>query len=153
MTSLLAIAVDLLVATLLVATIATSLRLSRRMARMKADETAMRSTIADLVAATETAERAVATLRATLTESDRTLGEQLRAAERQSADLASRVEAGETVMARIARIVEVSRKTGAPSGGPDAGRPPARQSDLARAAAAARQLAERAARRLDAQAA
>jgi uncharacterized membrane protein len=51
----LAIAVDLLVAVLLVATIVSSVRLSQRMSRMRADESAMRTTIADLVLATDTA--------------------------------------------------------------------------------------------------
>src|SRR5918912_2020172 len=100
---------DFLVAVLLVATIASSLGLSRRITRLKADEVAMRATIAELMLATETAERAIAGLRTTLGDCDRTLADRLRTAERYAADLAEQVAAGETVMSRIARIVDASR--------------------------------------------
>lgn len=153
------IAVDLLVAILLVATIVTSIGLSRRVARMKADEAAMRNTIGDLVIATNSAERAVATLRATLGDCDRTLGERLLSAQHYSADLADRVQAGETVMARIAQIVETSRRVTAVSHNAEAAPRPANASgtatrDLLTAAAkAAQAVAERATRRLEAEAA
>ena len=55
MSTALVIVADVLVAILLVATIMSSVRLSRRIAGMKADEPAMRATIAELVAATENA--------------------------------------------------------------------------------------------------
>lgn len=170
MTGFLGIAVDLLVAVLLVATISSSIGLSRRMSRMRADESAMRATIADLIVATDTAERAIATLKATLGESDRTLGERLRSAERYSLDLADRVQAGETVMSRIAQIVDSSRRATQLEGGP---RPPKPSNDvkadlksemtldaqagkegiLTAAAAAAQAVADRAARRSGARAA
>jgi hypothetical protein len=101
---------DVLVAVLLVATIASSVALSRRITRLKADESAMRKTVTELMLATETAERAIAGLRTTLGECDRTLADRLRTAERYAADLASQVEAGETVMSRIAQIVDTSRR-------------------------------------------
>jgi hypothetical protein len=159
MTGLLGMMVDLLVAVLLVATIISSVGLSRRMSRMKAEESTMRTTIADLVQATETAERAIAALRATLGETDRTLGERLRTAERYSADLASRVHAGETVMSRIAQIVGSSRRaadgdaTPRASKAPEVGGSEGKEAVLRAAAAAAQAVAERAARRLDARAA
>jgi hypothetical protein len=167
----LAIAVDLLVAILLVATIVSSVRLSQRMSRMRADESAMRTTIADLVLATDTAERAIAALRATLGESDRTLGERLRTAERYSADLANRVNAGESVMSRIAQIVDTSRRAAEAETAPPAPQPandahvdsqlepekegesPSKEGLLRAAAALAEGVAERAARRLEARAA
>lgn len=164
-----AIAVDLLVAVLLVATIISSVGLSRRMARMRADESAMRSTIADLIVATDTAERAIAGLKSLLGESDRTLSERLRTAERYSEDLATRVHAGETVMSRIAHIVDTSRRAAEPEAAP---RPPKPSNDvdgeikveklkaeaanegmLTAAAAAAQAVADRAARRMSARAA
>src|ERR687894_1745480 len=104
------IAADGLVAVLLAATIVTSVRLSRRITRLKADEAALRQTIGELVQASETAERAIAGLRTTLGECDRTLADRLRTAERYAADLASQVEAGEAVMGRIAQIVDASRQ-------------------------------------------
>ncbi|HEX8666560.1 MAG TPA: DUF6468 domain-containing protein [Beijerinckiaceae bacterium] len=147
---------DLLLGVLLVAAIVSSVALSRRIARLKADESAMRQTVAELMLATETAERAIAGLRTTLGDCDRTLADRLRTAERYAADLAEQVAAGETVMGRIARIVESSRQVSshqvaaaepaAPAKGPNDDR-------LGAAAEAARKLAERAARRLEGRAA
>ena len=142
---------DLLLGILLVAAIVSSAALSRRIARLKADESAMRKTVAELMLATETAERAIAGLRTTLGDCDRTLADRLRTAERYAADLAEQVAAGETVMDRIARIVESSRavaaaEPAAPVKGPNDDR-------LDAAAAAAQGLAERAARRLEGRAA
>ena len=152
MSSGISIVVDLLVATLLVATISTSLVLSRRIRRLKADESTMRKTIGELVVATETAERAIAGLRTTLGECDRTLAERLKAAERYSVDLAAQVGAGEEVMSRIAKIVEATRlvepvKAAAPQPVSTAAM------KLKAAAARAEALAERAVRRLESEAA
>ncbi|WP_342791837.1 DUF6468 domain-containing protein [Methylobacterium oryzihabitans] len=100
---------DAMVAVLLVASIVSSVALSRRITRLKADEAALRHTIGDLMMATETAERAIAGLRTTLGECDRTLAERLRVAERYAADLAGQVAAGEEVLGRIGRIVAQAR--------------------------------------------
>jgi hypothetical protein len=112
----------------------------------------MRATIGELVMATETAERAIAGLRTTLGECDRTLAERLRTAERYAADLANQVEAGAAVMSRIAQIVESSRPVApARPEPPAAANEPAQGPNgdkLSAAAAAARALSERAARRL-----
>lgn len=105
MSLLVTLAADCLVAVLLVASIVSSVRLSRRITRMRADESALRQTIGDLVVASSTAERAIAGLRATLDECDRTLADRLGTAERYATDLAAHVEAGEGVIARIAAIV------------------------------------------------
>jgi len=142
---------DLLVAVLLCATIVSSVRLSQRITRLKADESAMRQTIAELVQASETAERAIAGLRTTLGDCDRTLTERLRTAERYAADLAEQVAAGETVMSRIARIVESSRAVAAAEPAASAKGP--NDDRLGAAADAAQKLAERAARRLEGRAA
>jgi hypothetical protein len=156
MSPIITIVADLLVAVLLTATIVTSMRLSQRITRLKADEAAMRQTIGDLMLTTETAERAIAGLRTTLGECDRTLAERLRTAERYAADLSEQVEAGNTVLNRIAQIVESTRKVAAlrpeplqaanepanePAKGPNGDR-------LSAAAAAAKALSERATRRL-----
>ena len=144
---------DFLVAVLLVATIVSSLALSRKITRLKADEAAMRKIIAELMLATETAERAIAGLRTTLGDCDRTLADRLRTAERYAADLASQVEAGEAVVERIGQIVDASRQIAAmESQAPaPAAREPvanARIERLSAAAAAAEALAERASKRL-----
>ncbi|MCG6121082.1 MAG: DUF6468 domain-containing protein [Microvirga sp.] len=100
---------DILVAVLLVATVVTCVRLSRRITRLQADEASMRKTILELVGATDNAERAIAGLRATLGECEKTLADRLRTAERYAADLAEQVEAGEDVMSRMMTIVESSK--------------------------------------------
>ncbi|KQP96663.1 DUF6468 domain-containing protein [Methylobacterium sp. Leaf117] len=105
MSLLVTLAADILVAVLLVASIVSSMRLSGRITKLKADEAALRQTISDLVMASSTAERAIVGLRATLDECDRTLADRLGTAERYATDLAAHVEAGETVIARIASIV------------------------------------------------
>src|SRR4051794_7511933 len=66
---------DCLLAVLLVATIASCVALSRRITRLKSDESAMRKTVGELMLATETAERAIAGLRTTLGDCDRTLAD------------------------------------------------------------------------------
>ena len=151
MSPFVSIAADGLVAVLLAATIVTSVRLSRRITRLKADEAALRQTIGELVQASETAERAIAGLRTTLGECDRTLADRLRTAERYAADLAEQVAAGNQVMARIAQIVESSRPAAA--GRPDPQpqvQKGAHGERLSAAAAAAQALADRAAKRLSA---
>ncbi len=109
MSVIISILADLLVAVLLVACIATSVSLGRRITRLKGDESAMRQTIGDLMVATESAERAISGLRTTLSECDRTLGERLRLADRTNADLAAQLQAGDEVLSRIARIVSQAR--------------------------------------------
>ena len=158
MSTMVTLLADFLVAVLLVATIVSSVGLSRRITRLKADEVAMRATIAELMHATETAERAIAGLRTTLGDCDRTLADRLRTAERYAADLASQVEAGETVMERIAQIVDASRHVASlgqpePPKGKDGPPPSPHRERLSAAAAAAEALATRAAKRLEGHAA
>lgn len=138
---------DVLVACLLVATIITCFILAKRIERMKADEAGMRQTIGALISATDTAERAIAGLKATLGDCDRTLAERLRTAERYAADLAAQVEAGQTVMDRIGQIVGAATLVAA-NKEPEAPAPTAitRMTSAAETAAAIRL---RAARRLE----
>lgn len=158
MSPVVSIAADLLVAVLLVASILSSVRLSGRMARLKVDESAMRTTIAELLVATDTAERAIAGLRATVSECDRTLAERLAAAARHSSHLAEQVSAGETVISRVVQIADLSRKLGEaeaqrhPAARPDPAGPD-QGSGLRATAQAARDVAARAARRLEGRAA
>ncbi|AWN41881.1 DUF6468 domain-containing protein [Methylobacterium durans] len=105
MSLLVTLLADVLVAVLLMATIVTSLRLSRRIAQLKGDEAALRQTIGDLMVATSNAERAIVGLRGALAEGDRTLAERLGTAERYATDIAAQVQAGEGVIARIGAIV------------------------------------------------
>jgi Domain of unknown function (DUF6468) len=101
---------DGLVASLLVATIASSYTLSQRLTRLKADESVMRTTVRELLQATESAERAIVGLRSALDECDDTLADKLHVAERTSTHLHESVGAGEQIVARIAQIVETTRR-------------------------------------------
>lgn len=144
---------DALVAVLLVATIAVSVRLSRKIARLKGDEVAMRATIGELVAATAAAERAVAGLRSTLSEGERTLSERIGVAERQSDELGRMIRAGESVMGGISHIVESTRRVvsaHALGGAAPVAPPPLEGGRALKAAlAAAQAVADRSARRLE----
>lgn len=153
---------DALVAILLVATILTSVKLSRRITGLKADESAMRGTIGDLVTASAAAERAIAGLRATLDECDRGLSERLETAERTSLQLDAHVAAGEGVIARIGAIVAQAGRPAArreaepvvaPAVKPAVVRPVSNGERLDVALAAAHAMSERALDRLRARAA
>jgi hypothetical protein len=143
---------DALVASLLIATIITCYVLAKRIERLKADEGAMRQTVGALISATDTAERAIAGLKLTLGDCDRTLAERLRTAERYAADLAAQIEAGQTVMERISQIVSAATLVA-----PKAPEPPAPEptpiSRMTSAAESAAAIRTRAARRLEGQAA
>jgi len=144
---------DVLVASLLVATIVTCFILTKRIERLKTDEAGMRQTVGALITATDNAERAIAGLKSTLGDCDRTLEERLRTAERYAADLAAQVEAGQAVMERIGQIVSAATLVGAkeiPVETPVAPPPVSRLESAAQSAAAIR---ARAARRLEEQAA
>ena len=143
---------DVLVASLLVATIVTCFILSKRIERMKADEAGMRQTVGALITATDNAERAIAGLKSTLGDCDRTLEERLRTAERYAADLAAQVEAGQAVMERIGQIVGAAAMVAAKPEPEPAPEKPA-LSRMASTADAAAAIRARAARRLEGQAA
>jgi hypothetical protein len=106
--------VELLVAGLLAATIAYCITLNRRLQRLRSDEQSLKATIAELITATEIAERAIQGLKVTVRECDGTLGERLRTAERFLADIEREVKAGEVVVERISRITEAARDAGRP---------------------------------------
>jgi hypothetical protein len=144
---------DVLVASLLVATIITCFILTKRIERLKADEAGMRQTVGALITATDNAERAIAGLKSTLGDCDRTLEERLRTAERYAADLAAQVEAGQAVMERIGQIVSAATLVGAKDAPVEAAAVPAPVSRLESAAQSAAAIRARAARRLEEQAA
>ncbi|MCX7340742.1 MAG: DUF6468 domain-containing protein [Hyphomicrobiales bacterium] len=144
---------DVLVAILLVATIVTCIVLSKRIERLKADEGAMRRTIGELLAATDSAERAITGLKATLGHCDKTLAERLRTAERYAADLTAQVEAGEKVIERISRIVDASRLVAPAPANAEADDGSAARRRLTDAADMAAAITQRAVRRLDGNAA
>jgi hypothetical protein len=102
--------IEALVAILLMVTIGYCMILNNRLKRLKADERALKATIAELITATEMAERAVAGLRITARECESTLGERLATADQCCAELNRQVKAGDLVIERLARVVVASRK-------------------------------------------
>lgn len=109
MSGTLAFVIETVVAGLLAIAIGYCALLDRRLQRIRLNETDMRKTVAELLAATERAERAVECLRVAIDECDSALADRLRSAERQSQDLADKVRAGGEVVARISRIIHAGR--------------------------------------------
>jgi uncharacterized coiled-coil protein SlyX len=157
--------IEALVAILLMVTIGYCMILNNRLKRLKADERALKATIAELITATEMAERAVAGLRITARECESTLGERLATADQCCAELNRQVKAGDLVIERLARVVVASRKLddvqpiaaapAAPAPPPPAPPKlaPAASADPKAVAAAARSLADRLRERMGAMAA
>jgi hypothetical protein len=100
--------IESLVAVLLGLTIGYCVILNKRLIRLRADEASMRGTIAELVTATEFAERAIRNLRSITQETNATLGEGLRASIDVTRDLDDQIARGEEVLDRIAQIAEVA---------------------------------------------
>jgi chromosome segregation ATPase len=109
MDSVVGLAIEALVALLLSATIVYCGMLDRRLRRFRADEGALRETISELVAATSAAERAIAALRATVSDSEETLADRLGRAAALSEQMAGQLGEGEEVIGRIAKIAKAAR--------------------------------------------
>ena len=138
--------IESVVAILLLLTIGYCVLLNRRLRRFKADEHSLKATISELITATEIAERAIAGLKLTVRECDQNLGERLRTAERFAADIAGQVEAGETIVARLAQIAAAARPTTESGSSPSdpSGSPPDAKAMLAAAQAFAERARSRA---------
>ena len=80
MSHLLGIAIESLVAVLLMLTIGYCMLLNSRLKRLKADEHSLKATIAELITATEIAERAIGGLKHTVRDVNVNLGNQLTSA-------------------------------------------------------------------------
>ena len=104
MINVLPLTIESLVSILLLLTILYCTRLNEQLKRLKADGTSMQQTITELIAATESAERAIAGLKATVREADETLGERLKAAERYSIEMKQSATAGAEVLDRLTQI-------------------------------------------------
>ena len=104
MINILPLTIESLVAILLLLTILYCIRLNEQLKRLKADGTSMQQTIAELVTATESAERAIAGLKNTVREADETLGERLKAAEQYTVEMRNYTTAGAEVLNRLSKI-------------------------------------------------
>lgn len=130
--------VESMVSLLLLLTILYCVRLNGRLRMLRADEQSLRATIAELITATEIAERAIGGLKATMREGEETLSARLGRAEQLSAELEQRILRAEAVLDKITRIAGAARSV----------EPPASVPDARAVAAAAQAFAERARARL-----
>jgi hypothetical protein len=137
MSALLPLTIEGLVAILLLLTILYCVRLNGQLKRLKADEGAMKTTIAELITATDKAERAIAGLKGMVQETDQTLNESLIAAQRFSTEIAGQIEAGSEILGRLIQIAGVRNPPAEPEQKPSAPDPKA-------IVAAAQAFAERA---------
>jgi hypothetical protein len=110
----LGIAIESLVAVLLMLTIGYCMLLNARLKRLKADEHSLKATIAELITATEIAERAIGGLKHTVRDVNENLGNQLTSAAQLSTQLKSQLAEGEGVLRRLSKIALAARPTGVP---------------------------------------
>jgi len=114
MTNGIGIIIDGLVAILLMLTIGYCMLLNSRLKRLKADEHSLKATIAELITATEIAERAIGGLKLTVRDVNVNLGNQLSSAADMSLQLKKQLAEGDNVMRRLSRIAIAARPASAP---------------------------------------
>jgi hypothetical protein len=83
--------------------------LNKRLKRLKADESSLKATIAELITATEIAERAIGGLKLTVRDVNEHLGNQLATAGQISLQLKKQLAEGDNVVRRLARITSAAR--------------------------------------------
>ncbi|HXI08362.1 MAG: DUF6468 domain-containing protein [Bradyrhizobium sp.] len=109
MSHVMGMAIESLVAVLLLLTIAYCIVLNKRLQRLKADEHSLKATIGELITATEIAERAIGGLKQTVRDVNENLGNQLSAATQMSAHLKHQLAEGDAVVRRLAKITSAAR--------------------------------------------
>src|ERR1700684_4611492 len=102
------IAIESLVAILLMLTIGYCMLLNSRLKRLKADEHSLKATIGELITATEIAERAIGGLKHTVRDVNVNLGEQLASASQMSQQLKKQLAEGDNVLRRLSKIPDVA---------------------------------------------
>ena len=105
----LGIAIESLVAVLLMLTIGYCMLLNTRLKRLKADEHSLKATIGELITATEIAERAIGGLKHTVRDVNENLGNQLTSAAQMSQQLKNQLAEGDNVVRRLSRIAIAAR--------------------------------------------
>jgi len=133
------VAIESLVAILLMLTIAYCMLLNRRLKRLKADEHSLKATIAELITATEIAERAIGGLKLAVRDVNEDLGNRLTAATEMSAQLKKQLAEGDNVVRRLSKIAIAAR----PSEPQEPAAPAPKVSDARAVAAAAQAFSER----------
>jgi hypothetical protein len=103
------IAIESLVAILLMLTIGYCILLNARLKRLKADEHSLKAVIAELITATEIAERAIGGLKLAVRDVNENLGSQLVSAAELSLQLKKQLAEGDAVFRRLSRIAIAAR--------------------------------------------
>ncbi len=109
MSHLMGIAIESLVAVLLLLTIGYCILLNKRLKRLKADEHSLKATIGELITATEIAERAIGGLKHAVRDVNENLGSQLSAAMQMSQHLKLQIAEGDAVIRRVSKIASAAR--------------------------------------------
>ena len=109
MSHALGLAIESLVAVLLLLTIGYCILLNKRLQRLKADEHSLKATIGELITATEIAERAIGGLKHTVRDVNENLGSQLAAATQMAGHLKHQLAEGDAVIRRLSRIAAAAR--------------------------------------------
>ena len=146
MSHLLGILIESLVTILLMLTIGYCMLLNKRLKRLKADEHSLKATIAELITATEIAERAIGGLKHTVRDVNENLGNQLTAATEMTGQLKKQLGECDQVVRRLSRITSAARPS-TPAVAPEPAAPPppaaATVSNAKAVAAAAQAFSER----------
>lgn len=133
------IVIEGLVAVLLVVTIGYCMLLNKRLQRLKSDEQSLKATIAELITATEIAERAIGGLKHAVRDVNENLGDQLTSASEMSRVLTRQLAEGDDVIRRLSKIAVAARPASAPPVAPE----PPKMSAAKATVAAAQAFAER----------
>ena len=128
------VAIESLVAILLMLTIGYCMLLNARLKRLKADEHSLKATIGELITATEIAERAIGGLKHTVRDVNENLNNQLTSAGQMSLQLKKQLAEGDNIVRRLSKIAAAARPVTEPV--PD---PAAPRVSAAKAVAAAAQ--------------
>jgi hypothetical protein len=140
----LGVAIESLVAILLMLTIGYCMLLNKRLKRLKADEQTLKATIGELITATEIAERAIGGLKHTVRDVNENLGTQLASAAEMSEQLKKQLSECDNVVRRLSKIAVAARPPGAaPEPAPPPAPVPASVSSAKAVAAAAQAFSER----------
>ena len=112
------VAIESLVAILLMLTIGYCMLLNTRLKRLKADEHSLKATIGELITATEIAERAIGGLKHTVRDVNENLGNQLASAGQMSLQLKKQLAEGDNVLRRLSKIAAAARPAPEPASEP-----------------------------------
>ena len=143
MTHITGLMIEALVAILLVLTIAYCIMLNGRLKRLKADESSLKATIAELITATEIAERAIGGLKHTVRDCNENLGAKINLANDYSEKLTQQIQLGEDIMRRVSKIAMAARVNQAREAQAPAAAAPAAPANPKALVAAAQAFSER----------